>query len=76
MVHVHVVQIVRGFVKIISIPDEESFPKKPSGATLYTLSNYMMFPLVCTPSFEAVYCFIFGRRKVSVARYWMICLVP
>ena len=28
------------------------------------------------PSFEAVYCFICGRRRVVVARYRMICLVP
>ena len=27
------------------------------------------------PSFEAVYCFIYGRQKLVVARYWMICLV-
>ena len=27
------------------------------------------------PSFEAVYCYICGRRRVAVARYRMICLV-
>ena len=27
------------------------------------------------PYFEAVYCFICGRRRVAVARYRMICLV-
>ena len=40
--------------------------------------NYMTFPLVLNPlttSFEAVYCFICGRRTVAVARYRMICLV-
>ena len=35
-----------------------------------------MFPLVLyPPSFEAVYCYICGRRKVAAARYRMICLV-
>ena len=38
--------------------------------------NYMMFPLVLyPPSFEAVYCYISGRRMVAVARYRMFCLV-
>ena len=27
------------------------------------------------PYFEAMYCFICGRRRVAVARYRMICLV-
>ena len=32
--------------------------------------------LNCSPtSFETVYCFICGRRRVAVARYRMICLV-
>ena len=30
---------------------------------------------VTLPSFEAVYCFICGHRRVAVARYRMICLV-
>ena len=36
-----------------------------------------MFPLVMypPPSFEAVNCYICGRRRVAVARYRMICLV-
>ena len=33
--------------------------------------NYMMFLLV-SPSFETVYCYICGRRRVVVARYRMI----
>ena len=38
--------------------------------------NYMMFPLVLPPpSYEAVNCFICGRRRVAVARYRIICLV-
>ena len=38
--------------------------------------NYMMLPLVLYPPyFEAVYCFICGRRRVAAARYRMICLV-
>ena len=35
----------------------------------------MIFPLVLyPPSFEAVYCYICGRRRVAVARYRKICL--
>ena len=39
--------------------------------------NYMMFPLVLSPRplFEAVYCFICGRRRMTVAQYRMIYLV-
>ena len=52
------------------------FLKRPSGAPLLC-QNYIMFPLVLYPSpyFEAVNCFIYGRRRVAVARYRMICLV-
>ena len=37
----------------------------------------MMFPLVLSPPsiFEAVYCFICGCQRVTVAQYRMICLV-
>ena len=36
----------------------------------------MMFPLVLYPPyFEAVYCFICGRRRVAVVQYRMISLV-
>ena len=37
--------------------------------------NYMMFQLVLYPpplSFEPVCCFVCGRRRVAVARYWMM----
>ena len=53
------------------------FPKGPSGAPLHTLSKlYDVFVgFVSHSSFEAVYCFICGRRRVAVARYRMICLV-
>ena len=38
--------------------------------------NNMMFPWFCKPaSFEEVYCFICGRRRVAVAIYRMFCLV-
>ena len=39
--------------------------------------DYMMFPMVLyhTFSFDVVYCFIFNRRRVAVAWYWMVCLV-
>ena len=38
---------------------------------LYDVPVLFLFPT----SFEAVYCYICGRRRVAVARYWMICLV-
>ena len=55
-------------------------PKWPSGAPLHTLSKLYDYDVPVgfvtpPPYFEAVYCFICGRRRVDVARYWMICLV-
>ena len=51
--------------------------KRPSDAPLHTLSKLSDVPVgfVAPPYFEAVYCFICGRRRVAVARYRMICLV-
>ena len=52
------------------------FPKRPSGATLHALSKLYDVPVgYVSPYFETVYCFICGRRRVAVARYWIICLV-
>ena len=55
------------------------FQKRTSGAPLHTLSKLYDVPVgfVFLPgtSFEAVYCYICGRRRVAVARYRMICLV-
>ena len=53
------------------------FPKRPSGAPLHTLSKLYDVPVgfVTPPYFEAEYCLFFGRRRVAVARYRMICLV-
>ena len=52
------------------------FPKRPPGAPLHTFSKLYDAPVDFGPSsFEAVYGFICGRRRVAVARYWMICLV-
>ena len=52
------------------------FPKRPYGAPLHTLSKLYDVPVgFVTPYLEAVYCFICGRQRVAVARYWMICLV-
>ena len=52
------------------------FPKRTSGAPLHALSKLYDVP-VCfvfpPPSFEAVYCYICGRRRVSVARYHLSC---
>ena len=54
-----------------------NFPERPSGAPLHTWSKLYDVSLVSTLplSFLAVYCFICGRRRVAVARYYMICLV-
>ena len=55
------------------------YPKRPSSAPLHNLSKLYDVPVgfVTTPPpyFEAVYCFICGRRRVAVARYRMISLV-
>ena len=52
------------------------FPKRPSGASLHTLSNLCDVPVGFVPHYlEAVYYFICGRRRVAVARYRLICLV-
>ena len=54
------------------------FPIRPSGAPLHTLSKLYDAPfgfVTPPPYFEAVNCFICGRRRVAVARYRMICLV-
>ena len=52
---------------------------RPSGAPLHTLSKLYDVPVgfVHPPPlfFEAVYCFICGRRRVAVARYRIICLI-
>ena len=54
------------------------FPKRPSGAPLYTLSKLYDVPVGFEPPppyFEAEYCLFCDRRRVAVARYRMICLV-
>ena len=54
------------------------FPKRPSGASLHTFVKIIWCSLwFCNPPpyFEAVHCFICGRRMEVVARYRMICLV-
>ena len=52
------------------------FPKQQSGAPLHTLSKSYDVPISLDPSasFEVVYSFIYGRRRVVVARYRTICL--
>ena len=55
-----------------------NFPKRPSGALLHILSKFRDVPVGFAPppsSFEAVNCFICSRRRLTVARYRMICLV-
>ena len=53
------------------------FQKRSSGAPLHTLSKLCDVPVrfVPLPSFDGVYYYICGRRRVAVARYLMICLV-
>ena len=52
------------------------FPKRTSGAPLHTLSKLYDVPVgFVSPSFETMYCYICGRRRVVVALYRMICLV-
>ena len=54
------------------------FPKRASGAPLHTLSKLHDVPVSFVnppPSFEAVYCYICGCRRVAVARYRMIFFV-
>ena len=60
--------------KLLTSLLRNNFPKRPSGAPHHTLSKTCWFcnPL---PSFEAVYFYIFGNRRVAIARYQMICLV-
>ena len=61
---------VSSFVKIISIPDEDSFRNVRRLNSLVLCLNYM----TPSPSFEAVYCYICGRRRMVVARHRMIFL--
>ena len=59
-----------------------TFPKRPLGALLLTLPKFFYdipVGIVIAPpphSIEAVYYFICSHRRVAVARYQMICLVP
>ena len=47
-----------------------------SGAPLHTLSTLYDVPVgFASPSFEPMYCYICGRRRLAVAGYRMICLV-
>ena len=54
------------------------FPKRLSGAPLHTLSKLYDVPVGFVPPSllcESQYCLFYGRRRVAVARYRMICLV-
>ena len=53
------------------------FSKRPSGASINALSKlYDISVSFVTPaSFEAVYCFIWGRRRLAIALYRMISLM-
>ena len=58
--------------------DKQCLPKRPSGAPLHTLSKLYDVPVgfvLPPPYFEAEYCLFCGRRRIAVARYWMICVV-
>ena len=43
------IDTVWALIKILSMPDEECFPKRPSGAPLQTLSNFKMFSFGFVP---------------------------
>ena len=54
------------------------FSKRSSDATLQTLSKLYDVPVGFVPPpliFKAMYCFMCGRRRMTVARYRMICLL-
>ena len=60
------------FVLFISISDEELFSETTVGCTASLLVQIILYSRwFCIPpsSFEAAYCFICGRRKVTVARF-------
>ena len=61
--------------KLLACLIRNYFPKRPLGAPLHTLSKLYHVQLfqLCAP--QAVYCFICGRQRVTVARYRIICLV-
>ena len=65
--------------KLLASLTRNNFSKQPLGAPLHTLTKlYDVLVGFATPpphSFEVVYCFICGRKRVTVARYRMICLV-
>ena len=64
-------------ILIISIPNEELFSETAVGCIAsYFVSKLYLVPVGSPPppSFDAVYCFICGRRRVAVARYQMIRL--
>ena len=72
---------VRVFVKITSIPDEELFSET---FVMCTASYFVYIVCIhiwcirwfCSPlPYMVVYSYICGRRRVTVARYWIICLV-
>ena len=54
------------------------FPRRLSSAPLHAFSKLYAVPLVLhsPSSFEAMSCFVSGRRKVAVVRHRMICFVP
>ena len=66
------------FIKFLTPLMRNDFRKRPSGAPLHTLTKSYHIPIGFVnlfPSFEAVSCFICGRRRVVVAWHRMICLV-
>ena len=65
-------------IKVISIPYEEQFSKRPSGAPLHTLPKSYDVPCwFCEPR-PLIWGFVLlysGHRRVAVTRYRMICHV-
>ena len=65
------IQNVRLLSELIASLMRNNFRKRPSGAPFQNLSKVydVTVVFVTSPSFEAVNCFICGRRIVAVARY-------
>ena len=64
--------------KLLASMMRNYFPKRTPDAPLHTLFRLYDVPVGFVPpppSFEVVYCYICGRRRMAIARYRMICLV-
>ena len=59
------IHAVLTFMKILSSPDEDIFPKRPSGSPRHTKSKFYDAPSFFNPpSFATVSCFICSCRRM------------